>query len=271
MPTNKPWEQRPLGRRPAETRERRRVLIVCEDTKSGCLYLKGFKIDPKRAEVFRIGTGMNTDSLVEEAIKLLTKADHASQPYSEVWCVFDRDSFPLANYCRAFQLALANRIRVAWANEAFELWYLLHFNYHNAGISRHDYKAKLKESGLEYDKSDETIYAKVKEHQGTAFKHARRLEKHWRDIGERFPERQNPSTSVHKLVEFLRGRSAAETGARIRCGQIKRQCRACAPQSLHPKNNPTSWVTQQKSYFFILLHTLSYRVPPKNLAQPGEL
>jgi hypothetical protein len=29
------------------------------------------------------------------------------------------------------------------------------------------------------------------------------LERHWRDMGERFPERQNPSTSVHKLVEFL--------------------------------------------------------------------
>jgi hypothetical protein len=36
-----------------------------------------------------------------------------------------------------------------------------------------------------------------------AFKHARRLERHWNEMGERFPERQNPSTNVHKLAEFL--------------------------------------------------------------------
>lgn len=203
MPANKPWEQKPPGRRPAETRERRRVLIVCEDTKSGCDYFKAFPIDPKRAEVFPVGTGMNTDSLVEEAMKLKTKADGARQSYNEVWCAFDRDDFPLANYQRAFELARVNGIKVAWANEAFELWYLLHFNYHDTGISRNDYKAKLKKAGLEYDKADKTIYAKLKSIQDTAMKFARKLERYWNDMGEKFPERQNPSTSVHKLVEFL--------------------------------------------------------------------
>lgn len=203
MPANKPWEQKPSGRRPAETRERRRVLIVCEDSKSSCDYFKSFKIDPKRAEVFSVGTGMNTDSLVEEAMRLKGKAVQASQPYSEVWCVFDRDSFPAANFDRAFQLAHANGIHVAWANEAFEIWYLLHFNYHDSGISRDDYRAKLRQCGLEYDKADQTIYAQIKDRQPTAFKHARKLEQHWNEMGEKFPARQNPSTSVHKLVEFL--------------------------------------------------------------------
>jgi hypothetical protein len=202
MPKNKPWEQS-SGRRPAETRERRRVLIVCEDTKSACHYFEAFKIDPKRAEVFPVGTGMNTDSLLEKAIKLSKQAKEADQPYSEVWCVFDRDSFPMNNYCRAFELARTKGIKVAWANEAFEIWYLLHFNYHDTGISRDEYKTRLKQCGIEYDKSDKSIYAKVKDLQENASKNARRLEKYWREMGERFPERQNPSTSVHKLVEFL--------------------------------------------------------------------
>jgi hypothetical protein len=211
MPTNKPWEQKPSGRRPAETRERRRVLIVCEDSKSSRFYFESFPIDPQRAEVVALGTGRNTDSLVEDAIRLKAKAMRAGHPYNEVWCVFDRDSFPLGNYTRAFELARGADIKVAWANEAFELWYLLHFNYHDTGISRNDYKAKLKQSGLEYDKADETIYDKVKERQATAMKFARRLERRWREMGERFPERQNPSTSVHKLVEFLN--ELAELGA----------------------------------------------------------
>jgi hypothetical protein len=58
----KPWEQS-FGRRPAGTRERRRVLILCEDSKSSCDYFKSFKIDPKRADVVALGIGMNTDSL----------------------------------------------------------------------------------------------------------------------------------------------------------------------------------------------------------------
>jgi hypothetical protein len=46
-------------------------------------------------------------------------------------------------------------------------------------------------------------YQKVKPHQETAPRNARRLERRWNEAGEKHPERQNPSTSVHKLVEFL--------------------------------------------------------------------
>ena len=178
------------------------MLIVCEDSKSSCYYFQSFEVDPKRAEVVSLGTGMNADSLVGEAIRIKENASKASQPYNEVWCVFDRDSFPLPNYDRAFQLARSNGIKVAWANEAFEIWYLLHFNYHDTGISRDDYKAKLKPN-LEYDKADKTVYEKTRLFQDAAIRNARRLERHWNEMGERFPERQNPSTSVHKLVEFL--------------------------------------------------------------------
>jgi len=201
---SKPWEQRPSGRRPAHTQERRRVLIVCEDSKSSRYYFESFKQAVyERAELVALGAGMNTDSLVEHAITCRDKATRVRKPYTHVWCVFDRDSFPLGNYHRAFELAHANGIKVAWANEAFELWYLLHFNYHDTGISRADYKAKLKQSGLEYDKADKTIYAQVKDRQDTAIKNARKLERHWNDMGKQFPERENPSTGVHKLVEFL--------------------------------------------------------------------
>jgi hypothetical protein len=200
----KPWETSPPGRRDEATKHRRRVLIVCEDSKSSCFYFRGFHIDLARAEVVTLGTGMNTDTLVEEAIRRKQVAAGRNEPYNEVWCVMDRDSFPLERYARAFELARNSRIRIAWANEAFELWYLLHFNYHDTGMSRTEYGRRL-ETLLreEYDKADPDIYSKVHAGQDTAVRNARRLEKHWRELGERFPERQNPSTSVHKLVEFL--------------------------------------------------------------------
>jgi hypothetical protein len=202
MAANKPWQQGVQGRRPAGVQKRRRVLIVCEDSKSARYYFEGFRVDPQRAEVRTVGAGMNTDSLVEKARDLKNQAVREGEPCNEVWCVFDRDSFPLQNYARAFQLARDSGIKVAWANEAFEIWYLLHFNYHDTGISRHDYQAKLKPH-LDYDKADKTVYQQVKPHQETALRNARRLKRHWNEMGEKFPERQNPSTSVHKLVEFL--------------------------------------------------------------------
>lgn len=86
---------------------------------------------------------MNTDSLVQEAIDLKEKAARSGEPLNEIWCVFDRDSFPAQNFNRAFQLAKSKNISVAWANEAFEIWYLLHFNYYDTGLSRAEYGERL--------------------------------------------------------------------------------------------------------------------------------
>ena len=202
MANTKPWLTAQSGRKRPGSQQRRKVLILCEDSKSSCFYIKAFPIDQERVDIITVGTGKNTDSLVEEAIERKTEASRTHQPFNEIWCVFDRDSFPSHNYIRAFQLAQTHRIRVAWANEAFELWYLLHFNYHDTAISRGVYASKLRPH-FAYDKADDEIYAKVHVRQENALRNARRLEKYWNDLGERNPERQNPSTSVHKLVEFL--------------------------------------------------------------------
>jgi hypothetical protein len=201
MAATKPWD-RPQNRRPSATLDRRRVLIVCEDEKSSRYYFESFPVDYKRAQVLAVGAGMNTDSLVEYAVELRDDASRTGKPFNEVWCVFDRDSFPLANYNRAFQMARANSIKVTWANEAFEIWYLLHFNYHDTGLSRDDYRDKLKPHFI-YNKADKDTYAKLKPYQETAVRNSRRLNRHWIEVGEIHPERMNPSTNVHELVEFL--------------------------------------------------------------------
>jgi hypothetical protein len=206
MPGNKPkpWERAIVSRPSEGTQERRRVLIVCEDTKSSCYYFKKFPIDPKRAEVLISGKGMNTDSLVEEVIRIKEDAAKQRISYSHIWCVMDRDDFPLQNYSRAFVRARSNNIKIAWANEAFELWYLLHYNYHDTGISRDDYKPRLKKLlGRAYDKADDKIYGLISERQKKAIQHAKTLTKHWRKMGSHYPERENPSTNIHQLVEFL--------------------------------------------------------------------
>ena len=200
----KAWDRHHANGRIIAVRNRRRVLILCEDGKSASLYFKGFKLDTRRVEVVAQGTGMNTDSLVKYAIDRKEAAARIREPFNEIWCVFDRDSFPAQNFNRAFQLAREHGISVAWANEAFEIWYLLHFNYHDTGMSRAVYDGRL--SALlkcKYDKADDQIYAKLEPLQPMAMKHARRLERHWVEMGGCNPERANPSTNIHKLVGFL--------------------------------------------------------------------
>ncbi len=64
MPNNrsKPWEGRQTHGRITSVRDRRRVLILCEDEKSARLYFEGFQLDKRRVEVMHMGTGMSRTS-----------------------------------------------------------------------------------------------------------------------------------------------------------------------------------------------------------------
>jgi hypothetical protein len=212
-----PWSPRE-GRPGRQTafRPLRRVLVVCEDEKSSKLYLDNFPIDRRRIDIRTIGTGRNTDSLVEHAIELRQAAVRRHEPYNEVFSVFDRDSFPAHNFNRANQIARNANIRPIWANEAFELWYLLHFDFINTAISRAQYAEFLERRlGVKYEKNDTSIYARLRVHQATAIRNAARLKRHWVEMrrGGCDPECCNPSTNIQDLVEFLN--QLAELGAAV--------------------------------------------------------
>ena len=169
-------------------------LIVCEGQKTEPLYFDSFKI--KSANVKVIGMGANTISLVEETIKLKEGKD-----FNQVWCVFDRDSFKAGNFYTAIQLADKHGIEVAYSNEAFELWYLLHFHYLDTGIDRQQYKKKLDGLlGREYKKNDPNMYKLLQSKQKTVIANAKRLLGSYTSGN---PEHNKPSTTVHLLVEEL--------------------------------------------------------------------
>jgi hypothetical protein len=153
-----------------------------------------------------VGTGRNTDSLIEHAIALKRDAVSRQEPYNDIFCVFDRDSFPAHNFNRAFQIALNSSIRPIWANEAFELWYLLHFDFVNSIVPRAQYSDLLdRRLATRYLKSDPSIYDQLVNNQPTAIRNAVRLRKLWIEMrrGGCDPECCNPSTNVQDLVEFL--------------------------------------------------------------------
>ena len=189
-----PW-QRQQYRRKVETRElRKSFLIVCEGEKTEPKYFEGFRVNKKLIEIK--GLGYNTLSLVKEAISLKEGND-----YDQVWCVFDRDSFPAQNFNAAFESAASNNIRIAYSNEAFELWYLLHFQYYDAAIKRKEYcKMLTKSLGYKYVKNSDVIYDELLNLQSDAIRNAKRLLRTYTPCK---PERDNPSTTLHELVEEL--------------------------------------------------------------------
>jgi hypothetical protein len=184
-------------------------LIICEGAKTEPNYFLALEKELPRGTVeLRIeGTGRNTIGLVNYAIK---QRDIAFRKYDRVWAVFDKDDFPEDNFNGAINKASANDINCAWTNEAFELWFLLHFQFVNTGMNREDYKAYLereiqKQSGnadYKYLKNDPKTYLILKTHGNLkqAIEWAKLLKQNHND--QRYAT-HNPCTLVHELIEEL--------------------------------------------------------------------
>ena len=204
----------------------RSMLIVCEGEETEPNYFKSF---PHRGvKILVEGTGKNTRTLLDEAIRLWVEKANDNEIYESLWVVMDRDSFPQEYYNECFQKyksvekKLNNKyrnqlnegsritIKIAYSNEAFELWYLLHFDYWSRGTSRDEFEKLLtKRLKKKYKKNDPKIYdilqelgEKTNDKQGQDFaiKNAKNLRKlaNRKDIYN-----SNPSTSVDLLVREL--------------------------------------------------------------------
>ncbi|MEZ4474576.1 MAG: RloB family protein [bacterium] len=180
--------------RPVDAIELRpRLLIVCEGERTEPQYFSGFRLN---GDV--VGEGDHTLGLVRKAI---ARRDEDGQ-FTETWVVFDRDSFEAERFNAALDLAQREGLRVAVTNQAFELWYLLHFEYCDADLHRSTYQERLTRY-LErpYRKKDPSMYAQLRPRQGEACRNAARL---LLLHGERWnPEGQGPGTTIHLLVERL--------------------------------------------------------------------
>ena len=199
MPKNKPFLRRQtksyMQRRVNEQEVRQRFLIVCEGTKTEPNYFEKFRVPGLVIQLER--TGRNTVSLVEEALKVRREGE-----YDQVWCVFDKDDFSIEQFEQAIQIAVNNRMKVAYSNQAFELWYVLHFCYMQNANGREAYREMLnKFLGFKYEKNGPRMYQILFSKMDTAIENAKRL------IGEYHPSRpgrDDPSTQVHELVQELR-------------------------------------------------------------------
>lgn len=184
------------------------IYIFTEGERTEPIYFESKKKEIRRNDVkIEIkGKGCNTTSLVDFTLDFIKK-ENIDLRMDECWVIFDKDDFN-KDFDNAINKAKKNGLKVAYSNEAFELWFLLHFSFMNSAIGRKDYNKKLTENfrkltgdkKYKYDKAVD-IYSLIKDKEIDAIKNAIKLLKQYKDKASFL--KKNPSTTVHLLVEKL--------------------------------------------------------------------
>ena len=148
-----PRRERNFKRTERTRKPKQSFLIVCEGVNTEPEYFKAFRLTS--ANVKAIGEGLGTTRLVEEAIIVKDVERRKNHTYDQYWVVFDKDQSSDEDFNHAIKLAEKNSFRVAYSNQAFEYWFLLHFNLYQGKIPRARYEAMLsKVSGVMYSKKE---------------------------------------------------------------------------------------------------------------------
>lgn len=188
-----------------------RFLIVCEGTKTEPHYFEALiknYISTVR-EVTIEGEGRATVALVDRTLEIKQELERKNaMSFDRVWVVFDKDDFD--DFNDAIKKANKLGFHSAWTNEAFELWYYLHFEYLDTGIGRADYikkleeafKEKLGDSHFEYKKGNPDIYSLLQQYGREDL--AKRFAQQLRGLytGTDYAAHK-PCTMIDKLVEEL--------------------------------------------------------------------
>lgn len=189
------------------------TLIVSEGIKTEPLYLEGFvrKINAqykglvKDNHIIIWGTGRNTKGLLKLVDKKVENGEWSH--FEKIWLVYDKDDFPFDNFDNT-QFSAEGRkdsnIRVAWSNESFELWLLLHFQEYVSDNGRQQYIEKLN-TFFQYSKARDDLFDVImkKGSLKDAKRRAKKLYNGFLKKGEKSPSKMVPATKVYELVEEL--------------------------------------------------------------------
>ncbi len=216
--------QKDSARRKAKLKPYDHVLIVCEGEKTEPFYFEEMRIylDLDSANIQIDGScDSSPKSVVNHAHRLFIKEREKAGNYDRVFCVFDRDQHETFNFAlKKIHAINAELKREGYSEDpeddvfmavrsvpAFEYWFLLHFY-----PSTKPYTPTERKSVGDQVIDDLKVYfpGYQKKHKGFykysldtklidgAKAHSKRIFDHSIRTGE-----INPSTNVHKLVEYL--------------------------------------------------------------------
>jgi len=134
---SEPWDLRIDDERQANTKTT--FIIFCEDEVSEPVYFKFFETSEIKVNCIPKQKSM-MDNVVNaihhcKEHNLLLEEEDSLIDGIQVWCVFDRDKEETQakidkgniEFDESIEVAERKGIKVAWSNDAFEIWILLHF------------------------------------------------------------------------------------------------------------------------------------------------
>lgn len=213
----KPWAVRAkTGRSPVNLLPVRNIFrIFCEGENTEPLYFKSFPVNTETV-VEVIGLGRSKLSLIREVIlrlkkeRMLGRQEHYDAD-RQIWVVFDMDYRGLdpdiVDFDEAISLATRHGLRIAWSNDSFELWIVLHCRYLDTALTTEQYYGLISQYfGCDYKREGKRrgfcsgLYQRLLADKAAALKNAKRLYDSWDGVQ---PSRRNPCTTVFQLVTEL--------------------------------------------------------------------
>lgn len=195
------------GRRPAGVLDERKFFLIVTEGKTEAQYFDHFR-STTGPRIMSVDKSDSKIRLVEKAIELrdsLVADGSYNSDIDATWAVFDRDiDIKKPNDKETFNEALAlaqrNNIQLAYSNDSFEIWFLLHLQPVSTEMHRDAICEKLKTHLGTYKHGDD-IFELIDGNYSEAVKRANQALK---AVGSTHPVDANPSTTVHILTEKLR-------------------------------------------------------------------
>lgn len=194
--------------------------VFCEGEQTEPLYFKGFEKKIKSNPIYKNLVHVHIEGVGADTLRVIDAAEKYvkdnSIKHANIWCVYDKDSFPKQNFNAVSNKAnvLNNQqndviYHVAWSNQCIEYWFILHFAYYTSDNNRKDYRKflhqKFKELGwLKYEKNNEELFEimTTKGNPKQAIKWAKKRIEEF-EIENKTDTDSVPATKVHLLVEEL--------------------------------------------------------------------
>lgn len=182
------------NRRPKRVANNVILIVCCGDTEKK--YFRKFNIDLGEIRIKAVTQAENPTSIIEYAMKL-----RKMEMYRQVWCVFDKDQFE--DFDEAILLGKRENIKVAFSNQAFEYWFILHYERANRPIDRRQYGDILeKYMSRPYKKLELDMYTLLKDKMDFAIENAKVIHQMHNKNGG-LPSTWESCTTVYQLVEEL--------------------------------------------------------------------
>ncbi len=215
-----------MSRKLRKTRtQKKHILIALEDTKSSRFYIKDLLKDKNIIPHIVFAKHIGTDpKSVLKAIKKFEE-ENPDIKYDKAWLVIDRDSFSKENFKGTLETARQKGICVAYSNECYELWLLLHFKNVASHKTREEIKKELNEEfkkhfNLKYEKSEKHVYGMLIDKQEKAIQRAKKLIENIIKVdGKLDPYNNNPSTKIYLLVECLNNLEKCKEENYLNCNE----------------------------------------------------